>query len=110
MRRQRVDQPVPIKRHVDGADEKVKAASQFLDSGRIPAGDDMVGSKALRLVKLAFTGGECSYITSISMAKLHSHVTEAAYADNANTVCRLGMHSQRRKDRDASAEQGPCVG
>ena len=42
--------------------------------------------------------------------ELHGHVPQPANADDADPVARLGVHGQRREDRDAPAQERPGVG
>ena len=104
------DHRIPIKRHVDGADQKVEAASEFVDRLRIPARHDVIRSETLRFVELALAGREGGHIAAVRGGELHGHVPKPADADDAHPVGRLGMHHERREDGDAAAQQRTRVG
>jgi len=53
IRRERADQRVPFKWHVDSADEEVEAAGELLDRDGISRRDDMVRPETLRFVEFA---------------------------------------------------------
>ena len=86
-----------------------KLPPSFPDGRRVLARDDVFRPELSRLVELALARREISHVAAVGHGELHGHVTEAANADNAEPVGRLGVHGQWGENSDASTQERPGI-
>src|SRR5882724_7931057 len=85
-------------------------ATELLDRRRVSARDNMVCTETLRFIKLVLARRERGHVATVRGGKLHGHMPQPADADNADSVSRFGVHSQRREDCDSPAQERPRFG
>ena len=105
-RREQVDVGVDIVVGGDAVEDEVEAAGVLLHLVGVLGDDDFVRAEAERVLLLARRGGEDDGVRAERVGELHSHVAEAAEADDADLLALADAPmAHRRVSRDAGAEQ-----
>src|SRR5215472_10697208 len=107
-RREGSQQSRDIQGNIDGGNDEIEAASDFLQLDVAFGVVDVVRAEFAGFRLLAIARGERVDFAAPSVCKLQRHVAQPADADNSDPRGRRKrMLKQRRKDRDAATKEWP---
>src|SRR5216683_2852640 len=107
-RRKGSQQSGDIQGNIDGGDDEIEAASDFLQLDVAFGVVDVVRTEFAGFRFLAIARGERVDFAAPSAGKLQCHMAQPADANNSDPRGRRKrMLEQRRKDRDAAAKKRP---